>query len=176
MLKNLTLVLAAAVTFSTLACPAVRAADMQSQLQAAYDGQCKSAVAKDAATFQTFFDPKFVGTDLDGKQVPLSVVVTEVTTPPAGLTVANCAFVIHKVSVANGVATALVTQTVTGTIVQGTGAPSPFVQFEESTDTWNVSGSPAQLTSLETGQRVTVDGKVVIDKGTVTAPAPAAQP
>jgi hypothetical protein len=170
-LKNIILTLAAVVALGAGTCAASLADDTQPQLAAAYDGQCKAAVAKDGAAFQKFFDPKFTGTDMDGKQTTIADVIPQIVSPPAGIVITGCSFAIHNVSVASGVATATVTQTGTGTVGS---PPKPLVIISESTDTWNVSGSPLQLTSTETGQRVTVDGKVVVDKGSVTAPAPAA--
>jgi hypothetical protein len=164
---------AIALAFVLWLAAATPAADLKAQLQSAYDGQCKAGIAKDAAAFQAFFDAKYIATDLDGKQQDLGAIVTGVTSPQPGVAFAACSFVIRSVTANGGTATALVTQTVEGTFAQGTGAPQPFTQIQDSTDTWNVSGTPVEQTSQETGHRLTIAGKVVEEKGVLTAPAAA---
>ena len=169
-MKSAAFILAAALVAGALTSAAAVADDVQARLQSAYDGQCKAAIAKDASGFQSFFDPSYAAIGLDGQRQDRATVVAEVTTPQEGLTFATCSFTIRNVSVAGAVATATVLQTVTGTLAQGGGPAQPFTQVQESTDTWNVSGAPQQVTSTETGHRLTSGGKVVEEKGTMTAP------
>jgi dihydrodipicolinate reductase len=169
-LRNFVIIFAAAVALGSLIFTAARADDVQSKLQAAYDTQCKAFIAKDADAFKKTFDPKYSSTDLDGKHETLADIVDEVTAPTPGITVATCAFTIRKVTVNGTTATALVTATATGTVSQNGGASQPLVQVQETTDTWNVAGTPMETTSVETGIRASVGGKVVQEKGAMSTP------
>ena len=143
-MRNYALPLAAMLSLACLASTAVLAADTKTELQAAYDGQCKAGLAKDATAFTKFFDERFVNTDIDGSQEGLDQTVAGVVTPQAGVTFLTCAFTIRKVSQQGIKVTALVTQRVTGTFAQGGGSPQPFVQVQDSTDVWNFSGCPSR--------------------------------
>jgi hypothetical protein len=169
-LRSFVIILAAAAALGSLVFTAARADDVQSKLQAAYDTQCKAFIAKDADAFKKTFDPAYSSTDLDGKHETLADIVDEVTAPTPGITVTTCAFTIRKVTVNGTTATALVTATATGTVSQNGGAAQPLIQIQETTDTWNVAGIPLETTSVETGLRATVGGKVVQQKGTLSTP------
>jgi hypothetical protein len=167
-LRSLVIILAVALALGSLVPTAARADDVQSKLQAAYDAQCKAFIAKDGDLFQKTFDPKYSATDLEGKHETLADIVDEVTAPTPGITVATCAFTIRKLTVSGTTATALVTATATGTVSQNGGASQPLIQIQETTDTWNVAGAPMETSSLETGVRVTVGGKIIQEKGTLS--------
>jgi hypothetical protein len=169
-LKNLVFILGAALVLSVTAASVARADDVRAQIQAQYDGQCKAFLAKDATGFQKAFDPKYTSTDTDGKQQTLAEVVADATTPQAGVDVTTCAIIIRKLTTGSGTATVLATLTAAGTFAQGA-STSPFVQVQESTDAWSLSGSPLETASIETGHRLTIGGKVVEEKGTMTTPA-----
>jgi hypothetical protein len=169
-LRHFVIILAAVLALDAFASTASRADDVQSKLQAAYDSQCKAFITKDADAFQKTFDLKYVATDLDGKQETLADILQEVTAPTPGITIATCAFTIRKVTVSGTTATVLVTATATGTVSQNGGAAQPLTQIQDTTDTWNVSATPVELTSLETGVRATAGGKVVQEKGTLSTP------
>lgn len=168
-MKHAALFLAASLAFGALAATA-RADDAQAQIQAAYDAQCKAALARDAAAFQKTFDPKFVATDFEGKKQALAEVVAGVITVQPGITFSTCSFAIRKLVPGKDGTTAEVTQTVTGTFAQS-GSPQPFTQIDESTDVWSPGASPLQLSSAETGRKLTIGGKVVDEKGTLASPA-----
>jgi hypothetical protein len=169
-LRNFVIILAA-LALGSFVFTAARADDVQSKLQSAYDAQCKAFIAKDPDAFKKTFDPKYSSTDLDGKHETLADIVDEITAPTPGIVVATCTFTIRKVTVTGATATALVTATATGTVSQNGGASQPLNQIQETTDTWNVAGAPMETSSVETGVRATVGGKVVQEKGTLsTAP------
>lgn len=169
-MRHFVIILAAALALGSFAPSAVRADDVQSKLQAAYDSQCKAFLAKDADTFQKTFDPKYASTDLDGKHETLADILQEVTAPTPGITIATCVFTIRKVTVNGTTATVLVTATATGTVEQNTAAAQPLTQIQDTTDTWNIAAAPMELTSVETGVRATVSGQVVQEKGTLATP------
>lgn len=160
----------AIVALATLMGTTAVADDAQSQLQAAYDGQCKAGLARDATAFGKFFAPTYVDTDIDGSQQDLTQTIAGVVTPQVGVTFSTCSFTIRKVTTDGAKATALVTQHVTGTFAQGGGEAQPFTQVQDSTDAWNIAGAPVELSSTETGHRLTIAGKVVEEKGTMSQP------
>jgi hypothetical protein len=169
-LRNLVVFLAAALAFGSFAFTSARADDTQSKIQAAYDAQCKAFLAKDGDAFAKTFDPKYAATDLDGKQQTLADTVNDVTASSPGITIATCTFTIRKLTVNGTTATVLATATAAGTVMQNGGASAPLSQIQETTDTWNVAGAPMETSSVETGLRATVDGKVVQEKGTLATP------
>ena len=169
-MRHFVIILAAGLALGPLASTGARADDVRSKIQAAYDAQCKAFIAKDGDAFQKSFDPKYIATDLDGKQQALADIVNEVTASSPGVTITTCAFTIRNVTVSGTTATVLATATATGTVTQNGGASSPLTQIQETTDTWNVAGAPLETTSLETGLRATVGGKVVQEKGTLSTP------
>jgi len=162
--------LAAMLALASMGSAAGVAQDAKSQLAAAYAGQCKAGLARDAAAFAKSFDPKFVDTDIDGGQQDLQQTVAAVVNPQTGVTFLTCAFTIRKVTPQGGKAIASVTQKVTGTFAQNGGPAQPFVQVQDSNDTWNLSGAPVEVSSTETGHRLTIAGKVVEEKGTMSQP------
>jgi hypothetical protein len=147
------------------------AADSRSQLQAAYDAQCSSAISKDVVAFQKFFSPSFVATDAAGRQQTLAQIVAIIQSPPQGFIVGSCSFAIRSISIENGSATVLVTRTISGAVVQGV-ITEPFTQVQNSSDTWALSGSPVETTSTATGVRTTYGGKIVDQRGTLPATPP----
>jgi hypothetical protein len=169
-MRRFAIILTGALALGSLASAAGFADDVQSQIQTAYAGECSTAIAKDSAGFSKFFDPKFTGTNVDGQQQTLAQTVSQVAAPPAGLTIATCAFTITNYAAANGVATILASQTATGTYAPAGGTPVPFTLLQESTDTWSIAGPPLQTSSVETGTRLTMGGKVVQEKGKLTTP------
>jgi hypothetical protein len=169
-LRNFVIIFAAAAALGSFIFTAARADDVRSKIQAAYDAQCKAFIAKDGDAFQKTFDPKYVATDLDGKQQALADIVNEVTASSPGVTIATCAFTIRNVTVNGATATVLATATAAGTLLQNGGASAPVSQIQETTDTWNVAGAPMETSSVETGLRATEDGKVVQEKGTLSTP------
>jgi hypothetical protein len=171
-LRNLVIVLAVALAFGSFASSAACADDTQSKIQAAYDAQCKAFIAKDGDAFQKTFDPKYTATDLDGKQQALADIVNEVTASTPGIAISTCTFTIRKVTVKGATATVLATATAAGTMTQNGGASAQVSQVQETTDTWNVAGAPLETSSVETGLRATVGGKVVQEKGTFATPTP----
>jgi hypothetical protein len=169
-LRYLAIILTSALALGSLASTAARADDVQSKIQAAYDAQCKAFIAKDGDGFAKTFDPKYQSTDLDGKHEALADIVNEVTASTPGIAITACAFTIRKLTVSGTTATVLATATASGTLTQNGGASAPLTQIQETTDTWNVAGTPMEMTSLETGLRATVSGKVVQEKGTLATP------
>jgi ketosteroid isomerase-like protein len=147
------------------------AADQQSQIQAAYDHQCDAAIAKDASGFASTFSPDFVAIDLDRNQRTLTETVAAVETPPQSMIFEACKFVIRGIQIDGSIATVLVTQTVSGTLVSDA-AVKPFVRVEDSTDVWKFSARPLEVASKGTGERLIVDGNVVQDRGILASPGP----
>jgi ketosteroid isomerase-like protein len=147
------------------------AADRQSQIQAAYDHQCDAAIAKDASGFASTFSPDFVAIDLDRNQRTLTETVAAIQTPPQSMIFETCKFVIRGIQIDGAIATVLVTQTVSGTLVNDA-AVKPFVHVQDSTDIWKFSGRPLEAASKGTGERLIIDGNVVQDRGILASPQP----
>jgi hypothetical protein len=147
------------------------AADQQSQIQAAYDRQCKAAIAKDGSAFAGTLGPDFVAIDLDRDQQKAEDVLDAIATPPQNTILERCYYVIRDFQSDGTTATVLETQTATGTLVDE-GAVKPFVRVEDSTDVWNVSGRPLEIGTQMSGKRLTVDGLVVQDRGILASPGP----
>lgn len=143
--------------------------DVRTQIQAAYDAQCKAAIARDVAAFQSGFSPSFVATEVGGKQRALPEILALVTTPPSGWGLAECFVAIRGMTVDNGVATVRVTRTIRGTFAQGV-LIQPFAQIQDSSDTWSLAGAPVETASSATAVRATLGGKVVDQRGTLSAP------
>jgi hypothetical protein len=147
------------------------AADKQAQVQAAYDHQCKTVVAKDIRGFESTLSPSFVAIDLDNNSLTVDQVADAVESPPLGMLFDQCAVLIRGFSIDGNLATVAETQTSAGTLYDQ-GTSKPFVHVEDSIDTWNVSGTPRELTSKGTGERLTVDGVAMLDRGILASPQP----
>jgi hypothetical protein len=147
------------------------AADKQTQIQGAYDRQCKAAVAKNMSAFASTFSKSYVAIDLDRNSQTLDQVIAAVETPPQGMTFDACTFLIREFSSDGDTATVAETQTVAGSVLQD-GASKPFIHVEDSVDTWKISGTPLELTSTGTGERMTIDGLAVLDRGILASPQP----
>jgi hypothetical protein len=147
------------------------AAGRQSQIQGAYDHQCTASIAKDGAGFASTFGPDFVAIDLDRNQLTRAEFVAAIVTPPQSMIVQTCTFFIRSIVTDGAISTVLETQTVTGTLLSE-GTVLPFVHVEDSTDIWKFSGRPLELSSKGTGERLTVDGNVVQDRGILASPEP----
>jgi hypothetical protein len=147
------------------------AADQQSQIQAAYDRQCKAAIGKDGSAFAGTLGPDFVFIDLDRNQQKAGDVVDAISTPPQGTIFERCNFVIREFQSDGATATVLETQTSTGTMTSE-GASKPFVRVEDKTDVWKISGRPLEIASQITGLRLTLDGLVIEDRGILASPEP----
>jgi hypothetical protein len=153
---------------------AASADDVKTQIQAAYDAQCKAALAKDGAGFQTSFSPTFIATEVGGKQRALPEILALVQAPPIGWSLAECSVTIRGMTVDNGTATARVTRTIRGTFTQGI-LIQPFAQIQDSSDTWSLAGAPLETASSATAVRAMLGNKVVDQRGTLSA-SPSANP
>ncbi len=147
------------------------AADRQSQIQAAYDRECASAIAKNGSGFASALSPDFIAIDIDRNQEKAADVVAAIVTPPQSTIVETCKYVIRGFQIDGAIATVLETQTSTGTLVNDA-AVKPFVRVQDSTDVWRLSGRPLEIASQWTGVRLTVDGVVVQDRGILASPEP----
>jgi hypothetical protein len=161
----------AGLTVAVLSAGAGVAADRQSQIQAAYDHECKSAIAKDGSGFASALSPGFIAVDLDRNQEKASDVVAAVVTPPQSTIVQTCRYVIRGFQIDGAIATVLETQTSTGTLLNDA-VMKPFVRVQDSTDVWKFSARPLEIASQWTGVRLTVDGDVVQDRGILASPEP----
>jgi hypothetical protein len=168
--KGALLAAAASLSLGAFATTLAVADDASAQLKSAYEAQCKAFVATDAKSFAKTFDPSYISTDLDGKQQTLTEVVADAMAPQAGVTITACSVAIRKLTPAAGSATVLATLTAGGTLTRD-GSALPFTQEQESTDTWTLAATPLETTSVETGSRTTIGGKVVEEKGKMTTPA-----
>jgi hypothetical protein len=147
------------------------AADRQSQIQAAYDHECASAIARDGSGFASALSPDFIAIDLDRNQEQAGDVVAAIVTPPQSTIVQRCRVLIRGFQIDGSIATVLETQIATGTLVSDA-AVKPFVRVQDSTDVWKFSGRPLEIASHWTGVRLTVDGNVVQDRGILASPEP----
>jgi hypothetical protein len=147
------------------------AADQQSQVQAAYNHECDSAIAKDGVGFASALSPDFIAIDIDRNPEKAGDVVAAIVTPPQSTIVETCKYLIRGFQVDGAIATVFVTQTSTGTLVDDA-AVKPFVRVQDSTDLWKLSGRPREVASQWTGVRLTVDGNVVQDRGILASPEP----
>jgi len=170
MLRTVTFVVAAIVALGASCFATGSAEDVKAQIQAAYDGQCKAAIAGDGAAFQTSFSPSFVATEVDGKQRSLSQALALVATPPAGWRLAECSFSIRGLTIDNQSATVRVTRRIRGTFTQGI-LTEPFTQVQDSNDTWTLAGAPQQMASMATAVRSTL-GNNVVQRGTLSGSPP----
>jgi hypothetical protein len=147
------------------------AADRQSQIQAAYDRECKSAIARDGSGFASALSPDFIAVDLDRDQEKAADVVAAIVTPPQSTIVQTCKYVIRGLQTDGAITTVFETQTSTGSLLNDA-VMKPFVRVQDSTDVWKFSGRPLEITSQWTGVRLTVDGEVVQDRGILASPQP----
>jgi hypothetical protein len=147
------------------------AADPQSQIQGAYDRQCNAVRSKDGGAFEATLSPDFVAVDLDRNQQTRDDVAGAIVVPPQSMIVETCTFLIRQIQTGDATSTVAETQTMSGTLVSDA-AVKPFVRVEDSYDVWKITGRPLQLSSKETGVRLTVDGNVVQDRGILASPEP----
>jgi hypothetical protein len=147
--------------------------DVRKHIQAAYDGECSAALAKNADAFEAFFSPSFVARGLNGVTETLAQVTSGIGEPPAGVAFSTCAFSIRSITIESERITVSVTQTISGAAIRE-GSATPFSQTEESTDTWTLSSTPVETSSTLTGARATLGNKHV-EQGTF-APTPAPSP
>jgi hypothetical protein len=170
-LRNVTFVVAAIVALAASCFARTSAEDVKAQIQAAYDGQCTAAIARDGAAFQTSFGPNFVATEADGKQQSLAQALALVGAPPAGWRLAECSFSIRGLTIDSQSATVRVTRRIRGTFTQGI-LTEPFTQVQDSNDTWSLAGAPLQTASVATAVLSTLGNKVVDQRGTLSGSAP----
>ena len=168
-LRTFSFIVAAALGLASSCFATGAADDVRTQIQGAYDAQCKAAIAKDGAAFQSKFSPNFVATEAGGKQRALPEIVALVTAPPPGWSLAECSVSIRGMTVDNGTAIVRATRTIRGTFAQGV-LIQPFAQIQDSSDTWNLAGAPVQTASAATAVRATLGVKVVVERGTLSAP------
>jgi hypothetical protein len=161
----------AAVALATLTGAITYAADRQSQIQNVYQHRCKAAIGGDAGAFAGTFSPTYVAVDLDRNVLTLDEVAGAIAYPAQGMVIGDCAVVIRGISIDENIATVAETQRSAGTVVQD-GIAKPFVDVVDSLDIWRVSGSPKELSSKATGERLTVDGVAVLDRGILASPSP----
>jgi hypothetical protein len=163
-------ILGTVVFASSLPVNADSASDLQTQLTAAYQNQCKLFEASNMDDFAKTLTPDFVGTDPEGKKETRDQTMADMKAVLDGIEITACHFTFTNVQMIGGYAVATLTASFDGT-AQGS---APLYVVSRSTDTWTeINGVWLEKASTTLEQTVTVSGKVVQHSGNPPAsPAP----
>lgn len=162
----------AGLSAALLTAAAGAAAGQQSQVQAAYDRQCKATEANSGGAYASTLDPGFIAIGLDRDRSLSADVIATIVTPPQSASIQTCRVLIRAFQVDGTIATVLETQTSSGTLITGDSLVKPFVRVRDAADVWKLAGRPVEIASQRTGERLTVDGEVVLDRGILASPEP----